>query len=176
MKWAPSPSAYRNCIFRPSLRTERSFSPARKVLSMTFPSLARRSFVRTNAAPLPGFTCWNSSTLYTVPSTSTWLPLLSWFVLIDIGGPRIALVVELLLPEFGEHVGVVAEHEPRAGAIGQHLHAAVAAPPAGVIAQQPPERGGPIVVVAQVELVAGEKERPGVGQIEPQPLERRSVA
>ncbi len=58
-------------MFLPSLRIERSFSPARKVLSMTAPSLARRSLVRTNAAPLPGLTCWNSITLYTVPSTST---------------------------------------------------------------------------------------------------------
>jgi hypothetical protein len=47
---------------------------------MTFPSEARRSFVRTNAPPLPGLTCWNSTTLKTVPSTSMWLPFLSWLV------------------------------------------------------------------------------------------------
>ncbi len=49
---------------------------------MTFPSLVRRSFVRTNAPPLPGLTCWNSITLKMTPSTSMWLPFLSWFVLI----------------------------------------------------------------------------------------------
>src|SRR5579875_3261510 len=67
---------------RTSVRTERNFSPARNVLSITLPSEARRSLVRTNAAPLPGFTCWNSSTLKTVPSTSMWLPFFSWLVLI----------------------------------------------------------------------------------------------
>src|ERR1700761_3240278 len=80
MKWASWPSAYRNCSRRTSVRTERNFSPARKVLSITLPSLVRRSLVRTNAAPLPGLTCWNSRTLKIVPSTSMWLPFLSWFV------------------------------------------------------------------------------------------------
>src|SRR3954468_16271885 len=59
---------------------------------MTFPSEARRSFVRTNAPPLPGLTCWNSRTLKTVPSTSMWLPFLNWFVemtiLVRDGGVR----------------------------------------------------------------------------------------
>src|SRR4051794_25366682 len=49
---------------------------------MTLPSLARRSFVRTNAPPLPGLTCWNSTILKIVPSTSMWLPFLNWLVLI----------------------------------------------------------------------------------------------
>src|SRR5918912_984675 len=86
MKWASVPSAYRNCILRASVRTGRNFSPARNVRSMTAPSLARRSFVRTNAPPLPGLTCWNSRILKTVPSTSMWFPFLNWFVLI-MGGP-----------------------------------------------------------------------------------------
>ena len=85
MKWASEPSAYRNVILRASVRTARNFSPARKVLSMTLPSDARRSFVRTNAPPLPGLTCWNSRTLKTVPSTSMWFPFLSWLVLITAG-------------------------------------------------------------------------------------------
>src|SRR3954465_4266638 len=54
MKWASVPSVYRNCILWTSVRTARNFSPARKVLSITLPSLARRSFVRTNAPPFPG--------------------------------------------------------------------------------------------------------------------------
>src|SRR5919202_1175644 len=82
MKCASVPSAYRNCILRASVRTARNFSPARNVRSMTLPSDARRSFVRTNAPPLPGLTCWNSTTLKTVPSTSMWMPFLNWFVLI----------------------------------------------------------------------------------------------
>src|SRR5919202_381004 len=67
---------------RASVRTARNFSPARKVLSMTAPSDARRSFERTNAPPLPGLTCWNSRILKTVPSTSMWFPFLNWLVLI----------------------------------------------------------------------------------------------
>ena len=81
MKWASDPSWYRYCMRRTSVRTERNFSPARNVRSMTAPSLARRSFVRTNAPPLPGLTCWNSMILKTVPSTSMWFPFLNWFVL-----------------------------------------------------------------------------------------------
>src|SRR5512145_2991222 len=80
MKWASVPSAYRNCILRASVLTGRNFSPARNVRSITAPSEARRSFVRTNAPPLPGLTCWNSRILKTVPSTSMWLPFLNWFV------------------------------------------------------------------------------------------------
>src|SRR5215208_1955902 len=53
---------------------------------MTAPSAARRSFVRTNAPPLPGLTCWNSRILKTVPSTSMWLPFLNWLVLMDTMG------------------------------------------------------------------------------------------
>src|SRR4051812_44584654 len=82
MKWASVPSAYRNCILRASVRTARNFSPARKVRSITAPSDARRSFERTNAPPLPGLTCWNSTILKIVPSTSMWLPFLNWLVLI----------------------------------------------------------------------------------------------
>jgi hypothetical protein len=47
----------------------------------------RRSFVRTNAAPLPGLTCWNSTTLKIVPSTSMWLPFLNWLVLMMVDQP-----------------------------------------------------------------------------------------
>src|SRR3954454_6082182 len=80
MKCASVPSAYRNCILRASVRTARNFSPARNVRSITAPSAARRSFVRTNAPPLPGLTCWNSRILKIVPSTSMWLPFLNWLV------------------------------------------------------------------------------------------------
>src|SRR4051794_27998641 len=82
MKWASAPSVYRNCIRRVSVRTGRNFSPALKVLSITLPSVVRLSFVRTNAGPLPGLTCWNSTILKIVPSTSMWVPFLNWLVLI----------------------------------------------------------------------------------------------
>ena len=67
---------------RVSVRTGRNFSPARKVLSITLPSVVRLSLVRTNAGPLPGLTCWNSTILKIVPSTSMWVPFLNWLVLI----------------------------------------------------------------------------------------------
>src|SRR4051812_40794909 len=54
---------------------------------MTAPSDARRSLERTNAPPLPGFTCWNSRILKTVPSTSMWLPFLNWLVEIVVISP-----------------------------------------------------------------------------------------
>src|SRR6266446_2512497 len=40
-----------------------TFSSARKVRSITAPVRKFFSFVRTNAPPLPGFTCWNSTTV-----------------------------------------------------------------------------------------------------------------
>ena len=57
MKCASVPSAYRNCILRASVLTDLNFSPALNVRSITLPSEPRLSFVRTNAPPLPGFTC-----------------------------------------------------------------------------------------------------------------------
>src|SRR6478752_10077006 len=40
-----------------------TFSSARNVRSITAPLRTFFSFVRTNAPPLPGFTCWNSTTV-----------------------------------------------------------------------------------------------------------------
>src|SRR4051794_39840268 len=54
---------------------------------MTLPSVVRLSFVRTNAGPLPGLTCWNSTILKIVPSTSMWVPFLNWLVEIDLINP-----------------------------------------------------------------------------------------
>ena len=45
-------------------------------------AFVRLSFVRTNAPPLPGLTCWKSTILKTVPSTSMCVPFLNWLVLI----------------------------------------------------------------------------------------------
>src|SRR5690348_6968757 len=57
-----------------------NFSPARKVRSITAPDSKAFSRVRTNAPPLPGFTCWNSTIRKTVPSTSMCMPFLNWLV------------------------------------------------------------------------------------------------
>src|ERR1700716_1855660 len=42
--------------------------PALNVRSTTLPESTFLSVVRTNAPPLPGFTCWNSTTVQSAPS------------------------------------------------------------------------------------------------------------
>ena len=44
-----------------SKSTSSTFSPARKVLSITRPAFMCLSLVRTKAPPLPGLTCWKST-------------------------------------------------------------------------------------------------------------------
>src|SRR5439155_18114341 len=51
-----------------------TFTPALNVRSSTAPVFRFRSLVRTNAPPLPGFTCWNSTTWNRVPSRSRVIP------------------------------------------------------------------------------------------------------
>src|SRR5919202_500656 len=67
-------------MFFVSVRTRVNFSPARKVRSTTAPEPSAFSFVRTNAPPLPGLTCWNSTMRQTSPSSSMCIPFLNWFV------------------------------------------------------------------------------------------------
>src|SRR3954463_5788862 len=50
--------------------------PALNVRSNTLPVFRLRSLVRTNAPPLPGFTCWNSTTWKRLPSSSRVMPFL----------------------------------------------------------------------------------------------------
>ena len=52
----------------------------RNVLSTTAPDSSAFSFVRTNAPPFPGFTCWNSTIRQTSPSSSMCIPFRNWFV------------------------------------------------------------------------------------------------
>src|SRR6059036_346464 len=80
MKMASSPSAYRYCICVRSTIARPTFTPALNVLSITAPVLTFRSFERTNAPPLPGFTCWNSTTWNRVPSRSSVMPFFRSFV------------------------------------------------------------------------------------------------
>src|SRR4028118_1323958 len=50
--------------------------PALKVLSTTLPDSTFLSLVRTNAGPLPGLTCWNSTTDQRFPSMLSTRPFL----------------------------------------------------------------------------------------------------
>src|SRR6266702_244714 len=59
-----------------SKSTSSTFSPDRNVLSMTLPSFMCLSFVRTNAPPLPGLTCWKATIVYGAPSNWIFMPFL----------------------------------------------------------------------------------------------------
>src|SRR5690606_7137251 len=75
------------CILRLSICAFATFSPARNVFSLTAPVRKLRSFERTNAAPLPGLTCWNSITRQISLSTSIVKPVLKSFTEIIVVPP-----------------------------------------------------------------------------------------
>src|SRR5215216_5157132 len=84
-----------------------NFSPARKVRSTTAPVSRFLTLVRTNAPPLPGFTCWNSTMRQTPPSMPMCMPFLNWFVL-TISAIASNLVESAeFLRERGQHLGPV---------------------------------------------------------------------
>src|ERR1700722_14090608 len=80
MKTKSSPSRYRYCISRLSTLATSTRTPALKVLSTTLPDITFFSLVRTKAPPLPGLTCWNSTTLQSAPSMFSVMPFLRSFV------------------------------------------------------------------------------------------------
>src|SRR3954469_18770830 len=57
-----------------------TFTPALNVRSTTLPDSRFLSLVRTKAPPLPGFTCWNSTTFQRSPSRSRVMPFFRSFV------------------------------------------------------------------------------------------------
>src|SRR5215470_10250337 len=80
MKTKSSPSRYRYCISRLSTLATSTRTPALNVRSTTLPDNTFFSFVRTKAPPLPGLTCWNSTTLQSAPSMLSVMPFLRSFV------------------------------------------------------------------------------------------------
>src|SRR5215471_18568666 len=80
MKTKSSPSRYRYCISRLSTFATSTRTPALNVRSTTLPDSTFFSLVRTKAPPLPGFTCWNSTTLQSAPSMLSVMPFLRSFV------------------------------------------------------------------------------------------------
>src|SRR5215471_3261664 len=80
MKTYEAPSRYRYCISRLSMTASGTFSSARKVRSRTAPLRKFLSFVRTNAPPLPGFTCWNSTTVMRPSGRLRVMPFFNSFV------------------------------------------------------------------------------------------------
>ena len=58
-----------------------TLTPALNVLSTILPLMTFLSFVRTKAGPLPGLTCWNSTTDHSPLSILRTMPFLRSFVL-----------------------------------------------------------------------------------------------
>src|SRR6266702_1322926 len=80
MKTKSPPSRYRYCISRRSTVATSTLTPALKVRSTTLPDRMFLSLVRTNAPPLPGLTCWKSTTFQSWPSRFSVMPFLRSFV------------------------------------------------------------------------------------------------
>src|SRR6185437_13208733 len=80
MKTNSSPSRYRYCISRLSTLATSTLTPALNVRSTTLPDITFLSLVRTKAPPLPGLTCWNSTTFQSWPSMFSVMPFLRSFV------------------------------------------------------------------------------------------------
>src|ERR1700747_2123347 len=92
MKTKSSPSRYRYCISRLSTLATSTLMPALKVLSTTLPDSTFFSLVRTKAGPLPGLTCWNSTTFHSCPSRFSVMPFFRSFV---VAPGRLPLPTEL---------------------------------------------------------------------------------
>src|SRR4029078_8593607 len=89
-----------------------TFSSARNVLSSTAPVRKFLSLVRTNAPPLPGFTCWNSTTVMRPSGRFRAMPffrsLVETLTVLSLGNRS----DDQVLRELGEgHGRVVGDHE-----------------------------------------------------------------
>src|SRR5215467_13665935 len=73
-------SRYRYCISLRSTVATSTLTPALKVRSTTLPDRTFFSLVRTKAPPLPGLTCWKSTTVHSCPSMFSVMPFLRSFV------------------------------------------------------------------------------------------------
>src|ERR1700759_4698382 len=74
MNTKSSPSRYRYCMSRLSTLASSTLTPALNVRSTTLPVMMFLSLERTKAPPLPGFTCWNSTTVHRLPSMFRVMP------------------------------------------------------------------------------------------------------
>src|SRR5665647_3382041 len=87
MKTKSVPSLYRYCMSRLSTLAVSTFTPALNVRSTTFPVSTFLSLVRTKAPPLPGLTCWNSTTVQSWPSKFSTSPFFRSLVVATVGLP-----------------------------------------------------------------------------------------
>src|SRR6476659_7336792 len=103
-------------MFFCSVRTRGNFSPARNVLSTTEPLVSPFNFVRTNAPPLPGLTCWNSTIRHVWPSNSMCIQLRNWLVettsaTAPEASERRLPDLDQVLRERGQHLDAVLPHD-----------------------------------------------------------------
>src|SRR5262245_9554728 len=95
MNTKSAPSLYENCISRLSTTAVSTFTPALNVLSTTLPDMMFFSLVRTNAPPLPGLTCWNSTTVQSSPPSSlSTRPFFRSFVVATVRSPAYELLYD----------------------------------------------------------------------------------
>src|SRR5665648_661107 len=87
MKTKSVPSLYRYCMSRLSTLAVSTFTPELNVRSTTFPVSTFLSLVRTKAPPLPGLTCWNSTTVQSWPSKFSTSPFFRSLVVATVGLP-----------------------------------------------------------------------------------------
>src|SRR5450756_826618 len=87
MNTKSSPSLYRYCMSRLSTLAVSTFTPALNVRSTTLPESTFLSLVRTKAPPLPGLTCWNSTTVQSWPSKFSTSPFFRSLVVATVGLP-----------------------------------------------------------------------------------------
>src|ERR1700678_3500006 len=81
MNTKSSASRYRYCMSRLLMLAPSTLTPALKVRSTTLPDMTFFSLVRTKAGPLPGLTCWNSTTFQSCPSRFSVMPFFRSLVL-----------------------------------------------------------------------------------------------
>src|SRR5499427_11095882 len=109
MKTKSPASRYRYCISRRSTVATSTLTPALKVRSTTLPDSTFLSLVRTNAPPLPGLTCWKSTTLQSWPSRFSVMPFL-----------RSLVVATCVSPGYrGRNSGFEDEQLPRGHGLGR---------------------------------------------------------
>src|ERR1700679_2249072 len=104
---------------RLSMMAWSSFSSARYVRSITAPLRRFLSLVRTNAPPLPGLTCWNSTTLNRPSGRFRLMPFFR--SLVETAMNVLREMGEGPAPAFGHHQGVLHTDATQAGEVDTGL-------------------------------------------------------
>src|SRR3954471_7283160 len=104
MNTKSEPSLYRYCMSRLSTVAVSTLVPALNVRSTTLPESTFLSLVRTKAPPLPGLTCWNSTTDHSCPSRLSTSPFLRSFVVATVASPSSHVLLRRSAPSEDQQV------------------------------------------------------------------------